>query len=591
MYKQYNKNQTSLSLPVELNVPANHIVRVIQLFVDALPIEYLPKDSTSLRGPHAYDPRMLLKLILFGYLRHTVSGRGLHQMALENIPMKWLIGDLDVVPSARTITRFRSAPSTNKLIELMYLKFRQLLDHLALIDDTALYIDGTKLLADANKYSFVWRKSVERFEPRLDAKAEALFQDLVSDGTIGVDVLNQPDILQQLEAVNIELVKQVDQLDQAIATEKVKPGGSANKRRRRQLKKYTHLLQNDLIPRKQRYQEAHAQFGDRNSYSKTDPDATFMRMKEDPMMNGQLKPGYNVQIGTQHQFVLYYDVNQRPTDQRTLIPFLQKIDRHFVYIVADAGYGSEPNYDHIMKVCFSIPLIPYTMYLKELSRRYREDMSKRQNWLYEKALDRYTDNHGIHFHYKNEYDRKDKAGNHRHFRVYQAEQRDDPEGYHWSTTPSGRLRQISINPHWEAQKTFMRSQLDEEKTKAIFAQRKIEDEPVFGHLKANLKFHRVSVRGLTAVTNEVGIALMAGNLGKLAKLTAQSPELMASLISCQFCLCAQKSDQATKRRANEKRPNIPKIIWVFDRFYFEARNYVPASFLLVTINTIHRSFE
>lgn len=171
---------------------------------------------------------MLLKLILFGYLRHTVSGRGLHQMALENIPMKWLIGDLDVVPSARTITRFRSAPSTNKLIELMYLKFRQLLDHLALIDDTALYIDGTKLLADANKYSFVWRKSVERFEPRLDAKAEALFQDLVSDGTIGVDVLNQPDILQQLEAVNIELVKQVDQLDQAIATEKAKPGQLTN---------------------------------------------------------------------------------------------------------------------------------------------------------------------------------------------------------------------------------------------------------------------------------------------------------------------------------------------------------------------------
>ncbi|WP_434758371.1 transposase [Lacticaseibacillus rhamnosus] len=233
-----------------------------------------------------------------------------------------------------------------------------------------------------------------------------------------------------------------------------------------------------------------------------------------------------------------------------------------------------------MKVCFSIPLIPYTMYLKELSRRYREDMSKRQNWLYEKALDRYTDNHGIHFHYKNEYDRKDKAGNHRHFRVYQAEQRDDPEGYHWSTTPSGRLRQISINPHWEAQKTFMRLQLDEEKTKAIFAQRKIEDEPVFGHLKANLKFHRVSVRGLTAVTNEVGIALMARNLGKLAKLTAQSPELMASLISWQFCLCAQKSGQVIKRRVNEKRPNIPKIIWVFDRFYFEARNYVPASFHL-----------
>ncbi|MCD0432901.1 transposase [Lacticaseibacillus paracasei subsp. paracasei] len=446
-----------------------------------------------------------------------------------------------------------------------------------MIDDTAVYIDGTKLLADANKYSFVWRKSIEHFEPRLDAKAEVFFQDLVSDGTIGIDIVNQPDIMKQLEAVNVELVKQVEKLDQAIATEEVKSGGSVNKRRRRQLKKYTHLLQNDLIPRKQCYQEAYALFGDRNSYSKTDPDATFMRMKEDPMMNGQLKPGYNVQIATQHQFVLYYDVNQRPTDQRTLIPFLKKIDRYFVYIVADAGYGSEPNFDHVMKVCFSIPLIPYTMYLKELSRRYRKDMSKRQNWLHEETLDRYTDHHGIHFHYKTEYDREDKAGNKRHFIAYQAEQRDDPEGYYWSTAPAGRLRQISVNPHWEAQKTFIRSQLDDEEAKAIFAQRKIEDEPVFSHLKADLKFVRVSIRGLSAVTNEVGIALMAGNLGKIAKMTAQLLELMAKLIRWQFCLCTQKSKQLLQTPANEKRPNIPEIIWVFDRFYFEAENYVLAS--------------
>ncbi|WP_424321392.1 IS1182 family transposase [Lacticaseibacillus chiayiensis] len=593
MYKQYNNKQTSLSFPIELNVPADHLVRVIKLFVDSMPSSQLPQVQSSPRGPHAYDPRTLLKMLLFGYCRHTVSGRGLHQMALESIPMKWLIGDPDVAPSARTITRFRSAPATADRIKLMYLKFRQLLDSLKLIDDHAIFIDGTKILADANKYSFVWRKSVERFEPRLDEKAKALFRDLVSDGTIDTEALKEPDILSQLKAVNVRLVKQIDHLDHTIATEKVKPGGSANKRRRRQLKKYSHLLQNDLIPRKQRYQKAHALFGERNSYSKTDPDATFMRMKEDPMMNGQLKPGYNVQIATQNQFVLYYDVNQRPTDQRTLIPFLKKMDRHFVYVTADAGYGSEPNYDYVLKTCFSIPLIPYTMYLKELSRRYRNDMTKRQNWLYEEALDRYTDNHGIRFYHKSEYDRHDKVGYTRHFIAYQAEQRDDPEGYHWSTTRAGRQRQISVNPHWEKQKAFIRSQLDDEAAKTVFAQRKIEVEPVFGNLKANLDFHRASVRGLPAVTNEVGIALMAGNIGKLAKLTAQYPELMAKMIRWQLCLCALKLKKTPDPIQNERRPNISEIIWKFDRLYFETENYVSASFFNPEkqLETLGRNFS
>jgi hypothetical protein len=84
------------------------------------------------------------------------------------------------------------------------------------------------------------------------------------------------------------------------------------------------------------------------------------------------------------------------------------------------------------------------------------------------------------------------------------------------------------------------------KPKTIFAQRTVEDEPVFGHLKANLKYHSVSVRGLPAVTNEVGVALMAGNLGKLAKLIEQSPELMAKLVRWQFCLCTPKSKQLIK---------------------------------------------
>ena len=88
--------------------------------------------------------------------------------------------------------------------------------------------------------------------------------------------------------------------------------------------------------------------GERNSYSKTDPDATFMRMKEDHMLNGQLKPAYNLQHGVDSEYITWLTVNPNPTDTKTLIPFLKDMERNlgFKYtdIVADAGYESEENY-------------------------------------------------------------------------------------------------------------------------------------------------------------------------------------------------------------------------------------------------------
>src|SRR5699024_7336825 len=115
-------------------------------------------------------------------------------------------------------------------------------------------------------------------------------------------------------------------------------------------------------------------------YSKTDFDATFMRMKDDYMKNGQLKPGYNVQIATESQYTLAYDIFPNPTDTRTLIPFLDKIENHFFnlpdYIVADAGYGSEQNYHNILESRNLSTLITYNSYRKEQKRKYKNDPFK-----------------------------------------------------------------------------------------------------------------------------------------------------------------------------------------------------------------------
>src|SRR5699024_12477259 len=139
--------------------------------------------------------------------------------------------------------------------------------------------------------------------------------------------------------------------------------GSERKKIRseRKLPKQAQKKFTDFITRKQKYQKDMEIFGDRNSYTKTDNDATFMRMKYDYMRNGQLKAGYNLQIATEGQYALAYDLFPNPTDTRTFIPFLNTIEKDYFelpkYIVADAGYGSEQNYDDVLNNRNRTPLI------------------------------------------------------------------------------------------------------------------------------------------------------------------------------------------------------------------------------------------
>jgi hypothetical protein len=104
----------------------------------------------------------------------------------------------------------------------------------------------------------------------------------------------------------------------------------------------------------EKYNEHEKILGERNSFSKTDHDATFMRMEEDHMGNGQLKPGCNVQISTENQYITNYTLHQHPTDTKTLIPHLEERPNNYnqtpVIVIADAGYGSQQNYEYLAEL-------------------------------------------------------------------------------------------------------------------------------------------------------------------------------------------------------------------------------------------------
>ncbi|ATX39499.1 hypothetical protein CTW00_01318 [Streptococcus iniae] len=518
MYKEYNTNQLSLELNLAYDIPMNHEVRLISLFVDSIP-NHILLEETSHTGRPAFHPAMLLKMTLFAYARQVFSGRKIVQMNEEVIPMKWLSQDTYV--SYKTINNFRSSKHANNLIKTAFIYFTLLMRENGMIEDDALFIDGTKLEADANLYSFTWKRAVDKYEEALNGKISELYDQLVQEG---VNLALSKEECETSEGL-VRLLEDTEQalaeVEKSISEEpKVIKGGSANKQKRRRIKKLRNQLRKDYLPRKQRYEEAREILEERNSFSKTDHDATFMRMKEDHMMNGQLKPGYNVQAATNGQYVLAYDIFPNPTDTRTLKPFLQSIQTLdlFQNIVADAGYGSEENYSFIIDELEKSPLIPYGMYQKELTKKYKNSPTNPNNWDYLEETDQFIKPDGVVYSFKYYSRRKDKYGFERDFKIYEAEKIQSTEELEkLSKTESGRQKQIHYNPTWNYFKELIKEELHSEDGSRIYAKRKIDVEPVFGRLKSVFGVRRVHVRGNQAVQTEVGFLFMSMNLTKLAK--------------------------------------------------------------------------
>ena len=188
----------------------------------------------------------------------------------------------------------------------------------------------------------------------------------------------------------------------------------------------------------------------------------------------------------------------------------------FQYIVADAGYGSEENYQSIIDDYEKVPLIPYGMYHAEQKKKYKNNPQYRANWDYDEIADTYVDPDGVWFSFSHYSTRTDKNGFQRQFKVYKADkEQEDSRLNELARTPKGKLRTTSVNYNWEYFKQQVKENLESETGKRIYAQRKIDVETVFGRMKGHFGMRRVHVRGKQAVHNDIGLMLMAMNLTKL----------------------------------------------------------------------------
>ena len=508
MHIHYNTNQTTLPLELACILPKDHIVFTIEKAVNALEDSHFQSFYHDFGRP-SYHPKLLLSALLFAYSQGLFSDRKIEKMMVENLAMQYLTGQL--VISYRTINRFRVAPGMEELIRNLFIELNLRLKMEELVSLECLYIDGTKVEANANKYSFVWKKATDKFSAKLQEQMQVYFQEEITP------LIHQAIELDEEEGISSEqltdfahlLGEELTALNQDIEEAPIK-GKDERKAKRRKLKKVLHKVRDDFLVRAEKYETYQETFEGRNSFSKTDTDATFMRMKDDHMRNGQLKPGYNLQIATENQFVLHYDIFPNPTDTKTLLPFLESYPHEFKLVVADAGYGSVENLLTLDQR--KIPhLIKYGLFDKEQKKKHKQSARNLANWTYDTNTDTYIHPDGWAYHFSHIQPCKTETGFEQEIKVYKAEQAD--------LAPQ---KGLYVNERYQVLKQLEKEKLLSEEGSRIFAQRKVDVEPVFGQIKACLGYKRCNLRGKRQVTIDMGLVLMANNLRKYNTRSTQN---------------------------------------------------------------------
>lgn len=504
--KSDNRKQ-NLLLPPSLDelVPENHMVRVVDAVIDRLDISDILSTYRG-GGNSAFNPKMMLKVLIFAYLSNVYSSRRIEELLRRDIYFMWLAGMKR--PDFRTINYYRGK-RLKEGFDAVFTQVVRLLHEEGFVSLKVQYIDGTKIESVANKYTFVWRGSVEKYDARLKAKTEALLRQIEQNHAVE----NQENPVSE-ELTAEDVAKRVERIKEKVDADNL------SKEDRKALKQ----IETDAVPRMNRYKEQLETMGSRNSYSKTDPDATFMRMKEDAMLNGQLKPGYNVQISTENQFITNFGIYQRPTDTLTMISYLESFKTRYGMqseeIVADSGYGSEENYEYMFSNGMT-PYVKYNMFHVEQRRGYRNNPFRVSNLFYNPDEDFYVCSMGQKMKFVRQERRYTASGYQQTVSVYRAS-RCEGCPLRGQCHKSKRDRQIEVNHTLDDYKARARELLTSEQGLKHRSRRPVEPEAVFGQIKECGRFRRLRLKGLTGAKIDFGLKALAHNMRKLARAWAKS---------------------------------------------------------------------
>ena len=469
--------------------------------------QYLKSEERGRIGRRGYSRVNMLKTILYGFMdTGYVSLRELEDRCKVNLRYMYLMDS--ETPSYHCFGDFINEELLEGIEEIFkaVMEYIRESDH---VDMQHVYIDGTKLEANANKYSWVWRKGTEKSRYRLYEKVTLLLGEIneeIAYTGVHIDTGTEytPEQLHELAERYADLVR----LDRERLVQGRGHHKTVQQRHYEKIVAYSKKLSE--------YTEKLRICGtERNSYSKTDHDATFMRVKRDYMGNDQLLPAYNIQIAVADEYIAAVDVQQYRSDMDCFVPLMEKYKKLYGfyprYPIADAGYGSYNNYiycqEHGMEKFMKFP-----MYKKETTdEKYRNDPFRAVNFKTDEAGNLICPN-GKQFRLSF---RRTVKGNlyGRQEEIYECE---DCSGcpYAEQCKKADGNRTIRLNQELTAMHREVLDNLESTHGALLRMNRSIQAEGTFGIMKQDRSYKRIVRRGLDFVKLELYLVSIGHNLYK-----------------------------------------------------------------------------
>ena len=497
-------------METEIFIAADDPVRLVSAVVERMEIEKIER-SYSRDGRNEYPPRILLKVLIYAYMRQIYSSREIERACRENICFMYLLEDYPA-PDHNTIARFRAERLAGCEKELLE-QFVAMLVEWGFVSLATVFIDGTKIEANANRYSFVWKKSTEKKLTKLRAQMGKELPGLVQNLGVKWHIPETPQI-HHMKKLRKKLYARAEAEQLSWVTGKG--------HHKKPLQKAIETVNIWLEKWKKYTQDLHI-CGDRNSYCKTDHDATFMHMKEDHMRNVQLKPGYNVNVASSEEFIVGNYISADRTDVHTLIPFAEYLKRYGVKnICVDSGYESEENYcwfeeNGVMKL-----YVKPSNHEQRKTKKYRTDISRRENMVYDADADTYICANGKTITFDGIKKNKSQSGFEMETSVYSCK---DCAGCPLkekciracgSKKPlAERSKVIYVSKRFARQRAEMEERINAKEGKLIRVNRSIQAEGVFAMVKEDMGFRRFLLRSAAKVEVEWSLLSLAYNVLKL----------------------------------------------------------------------------
>jgi len=469
MFKEYIQNQILL-LPPDISqlIPPDHLARVINEVIDIIDIAPITSGYSAL-GQNAYHPRMLLKVLFYGYATGVRSSRKIAQKLEEDVVYMWLAGMQK--PDFRTLALFRQQRINQ--IKSLFIEIVNLCVEMGITKIGRVYIDGTKIEANASGNRMVYLKSLERRSRLIEGKIQ--------------EILN-------------EVRAQDEQEDKKYRGHK---GDNLPKLLRKQENRL-----NKLREAAERIKEQKELLNQRTNYSTTDNGANLMKMKR-----GYIYPAYNAQLAVNNQVIVEYETVNKCNDQEQLKPQIERIKKDYDIrpeaVIGDCGYGVEKNYAYLEKEKIN-GIIPYPALEKEKSRAYQNNPCSRDKFIFDNKTKRLRCPQGY-LMKPDKVERNPKTG--RYIKIFRGTKCAACR-LQAQCTAAG-YRNYEYRPWWEKMKKKIKYKLSLDWIKEIYNQRKIEVETVIGNIKHNLKFNKFLLRGIKKVNIETGLICIAHNLIKI----------------------------------------------------------------------------